>query len=428
MLGLAQDVAERVAFLVASLIVVVHGAYQGLQIEAVSFDVWGLFVRVVTIDAIPATLVFAAVVLCSGAMLAREVHGEGPEGRVRSGPRVAAIVPAHEDGDVLEESVGSLLASNYEDLEVAIVTEPGEGETQARARELAEHPDVRVLENRFPGSKAGAIDDAVERLDADVFAAFDADERVDPAYLPAAVHTLTEEGADVFQARRVPRVTGAVEALAYGERLLFHAGHKIVEPFGFTYCRSSSVAFTPEAHEAVGGFDDVLTEDLDFAHACFRANLDVRQSRSLTNEMEAPHTLADLWGQRKRWRMGHIEVFLKALRGGFDHGGWRGALSTARLATTLAANLFLLALTAKVLVLLVLDLEILFLVPLVAVALAAVPVVIADREADHIVQSSPAMALIPLIYPGFGLVAIRSGLEYALSWDGEWYQVDKTGS
>jgi cellulose synthase/poly-beta-1,6-N-acetylglucosamine synthase-like glycosyltransferase len=428
MLGLARNVAERVAFLVVSAIVVVYGAYQGLQIEAVSFDVWGLFVRVAMIDAIPAALVFAAIVVLSGAMLAREVHGEEPEGRVREGPRVAALVPAFRDGDVLEESVGTLVTSNYEDLEVAILTEPGDRETKARARELAEHPDVQVLENRYPGSKAGAIDDAVERLDADVFCAFDADERVDPAYVPTAVHALTEDGRDVFQARRVPRVSGPVEALAYGERLLFHAGHKLVEPLGFTYCRSSSVAFTPEAHEAVDGLDDMLTEDLDFAHECFRANLDVQQTRSLTNEMEAPHTLSDLWGQRKRWRMGHIEVLVKALRGGFTHGGWRGALSTCRLATTLAAGLFLLALAAKILLLLVLDLEILFLVPLVAIALATLPVVLADRQAGHIPEASPAIGLIPLIYPGFGLLNIRSLLAYGLSWDGEWYQVDKTGS
>ncbi|MDZ7730093.1 MAG: glycosyltransferase [Natrialbaceae archaeon] len=115
----------------------------------------------------------------------------------------------------------------------------------------------RVLENRNPGSKANAINDAVERIETDYFAAFDVDERIDPDFIPTAMYHLTEDGQDIFQARRVPRVTGPVEGLAYCERLLFHAGYKLVEPLGFTYCRSSSSAFSRGAFETVGGLDDL---------------------------------------------------------------------------------------------------------------------------------------------------------------------------
>lgn len=429
MLGTLRSTLERLGYVSAVVLVLAIGAYQGIQTETFTFHLHWLVIRVITVEAVPATIAFSTLVTLSGVMLTREVYRERDPGeRVLDGPRVAAVVPAYRDAEVIGESVETLLESNYRNLEIAIVSEPDDEPTLSAAREYAEHPDVRVLVNRFPGSKAGAINDAVERLDADYFAAFDVDERIDPDFVPTAMYHLTEADRDVFQVRRVPRVTGPVEALAYCERLLFHAGYKLVEPLGFTYCRSSSSAFTREAFEAVDGLDYLLTEDLDFAHKCFREGLAVRQSRNITNEMEAPHTLRDLWGQRKRWRLGHIEILLKALSGGYDRGGLRGKLSTARIVSSLAASIFLVALAAKVTVLLVLDLEAFFLLPFVAIALTVTPILYRDYQNGHVVELTPTMALVPLVYPGFGLLTIRCAFEYLTSWNGEWYQVKKTGA
>lgn len=429
MAGSLQSIAERTGYLLAVIGVLAFGVYEGIQREAISLDLYWVIVRIITIDAVAATVVFSILITVSGMLLAREIYSErDPDKRVLDGPRVAAIIPAYQDANVIGESVETLLASNYRNLEIAIVGEPNDAPTLSAAREYAEHPNVQVLVNGNPGSKSGAVNDAVERLEADYFAAFDVDERVDADFIPTAMYHLTEEGVDVFQARRVPRVTGAVEALAYCERLLFHAGYKLVEPLGFTYCRSSSSAFTREAFETVGGLEKLLTEDIDFAHKCFRANLSVRQSRNITNEMEAPHALRDLWGQRKRWRLGHIEVFFKAITGGYERGGLRGKLSTLRIVSSLAASIFLVALVAKVLVLLVLDMEALFVLPFVAIGLTIIPVLAHDFRQGHILELTPALALVPLVYPGFGLLTIRCAFEYFLSWDGEWYQVEKAGA
>ncbi|WP_114579369.1 glycosyltransferase family 2 protein [Saliphagus sp. LR7] len=429
MTGPVRSTIERTGYLVAVIAVLAFGAYEGIQREAISLDLYWVIVRIITIDAVTATVVFSTLVTMSGLLLAREVYSERNRAeRVLEGPRITAIVPAYQDAPVISESVETLLASNYSNIDISIIVEPDDEPTLSVAREYSEHPDVQVLVNRDPGSKAGAINDAVARLDADYFAVFDADERIDPEFVSIAIHYLTNNDVDVFQARRVPRVTGPVEALAYCERLLFHAGYKLVEPLGFTYCRSSSSAFTREAFEAVDGLDDLLTEDLDFAHKCFRAGLSVHQSRNITNEMEAPHTLWDLWGQRKRWRLGHIEVFLKAITSGYERGGLRGALSTLRIISSLAASVFLVALSAKVVVLLLLELELIFLLPFVAIGLTVIPILIHDVRQGHVLEISPALALVPLVYPAFGLLTIRSAFEYFLSWDGEWYRVEKVGA
>lgn len=421
---------EQLGYLTVVGVVFLLGAYRGLQLETFTFDLPGLIIRIVLVEAVPAAIAFSTLVTLSGLMLAWEVsRPRDSTERVVDGPRVAALVPAYQDAHVLGESVETLLASSYQNLEIAIIGEPDDDETLAAAREYADqHSNVRVLVNQYPGSKSGAINDAVERIDADYFTAFDADERVDSEFVSTAMYHVLEDGQDVFQARRVPRVTGSVEALAYCERLLFHAGYKLVEPLGFTYCRSSSALFTREAFETVDGLDHLLTEDIDFAHKCFRAGLNVRQSRNITNEMEAPHTLRDLWGQRKRWRLGHIEVLFKALRGRYNRGGVRGKISTTRILSSLAASIFLVALAAKVAVLLVLDLELFFLLPFVAILLTVVPVLYHDYHQGHVVEINPAMALVPLVYPAFGVLTIRCAFEYFLSWSGEWYQVEKSGS
>lgn len=405
------------------------GTYQGIQRYEFFLELQGFVVHLAVMSAVPAIIGFSVLATLSSLLLIHEVYQQPDEDeRLQSGPTIAAIVPVYRDGGVLRASVESLLASRYDDLEVVIAAEPGDEPTLSVARDLATHPDVRVICNDRPGSKANAINTVVERVDAAYFCAFDADERVNPDFVPVAMYHLVAENRDIFQARRVPRANGSVELLAYCERLLFHASYKLVEPFGFTYCRTSSVAFSKDAFERVDGLDSLLTEDIDFAHTCFREYLDVYQARYITNEMEAPHTYTDLWCQRKRWRIGHIQVFLKALTGGFERKGIRGAASSARLTVSLAASVFMVTLVAKVAVLLFYGHYLFAMLPFIPVVITILPILYRDYQLGHVHTISPTILLAPLIYPGFGLVTIRSAFEYALSWEGEWYQVQKTGT
>ncbi|NUB90940.1 glycosyltransferase family 2 protein [Haloterrigena sp. SYSU A121-1] len=408
----------------------VFGFLDATDVQSITIDLLAVTVRFVFLEALSAAAVFTFFVGLTGLLLVREVWSSRDDReRVTDGPKLTAIVPVYRDHAVMDESVESLCESAYENLEVAVVAEPNDEATLERARELAaEHDRVECLVNGEPGSKAGAINYAVRESDADRFAVFDADERIAPEFLPTAMGEL-EAGADVFQGRRVPRPTGLVETVAYCERIVFHASYKLVELAGFTNCRSSSTAFTRETHERVGGYDDMLTEDLDFAHACYREGLDVRQARQCTNTMEAPHTWADLWGQRKRWRVGQIEVLhatlVDLLRGRVGH---RGAISIGRMCSSLFGSLFTLALVSKLLLLFVLDVESAVLLPSAALVATIGLVAWRDRRDGRIDGLAWSVALAPLCYPAFGVLTLRSLLEYGLSWDGSWYHVEKTGS
>ncbi|SEW21707.1 glycosyltransferase [Natrinema salifodinae] len=430
MISTVPRAVEHGGTVVGAVVLLVFGLTQGREIQRITVDFLVVTVQVIFLEALSAMAVFTCFVAITGLLLAREVWSSRDAiESVIDGPRLTAIVPVYRDHVVMAESVESLCESAYENLEIVVVAEPNDGPTLDRARELAAERDrVTCLVNGEPGSKAGAINYAVRERDAEYIAVFDADERITPEFLPRAMGALLD-GTDVFQGRRIPRPTGPVETVAYCERVVFHASYKLVELFDFTNCRSSSTVLTREAFERVGGYDDMLTEDLDFAHACYREGLTVRQARQCTNTMEAPHTLADLWGQRKRWRVGQIEVLHATvgdlLRGEIDR---RGLVSIGRMCSSLFGSLFTLALTSKLLLLLVLDVESAFLLPFTALVATIGLVAWRDTRDGRIDGLSWTVVLAPLLYPAFGILTLKSLLEYGLSWDGAWYRVEKTGS
>ncbi|MGK2230334.1 MAG: cellulose synthase/poly-beta-1,6-N-acetylglucosamine synthase-like glycosyltransferase, partial [Methanobacteriota archaeon] len=163
--------------------------------------------------------------------------------------------------------------------------------------------------------------------------------------------------------------------------------------------------------------------------ACYRADLDVVHDRSATNTMEAPHTLSDLWGQRKRWRIGHVDVFQSRVR---EALGGNISLSdigsVGRASAAMVGGALLLVGLSQIAALAVQGVLWAFLVPYV-LSLAFVGGVWAkDAHDGRIGLPSPTVVLMPVIYVGHGGLTVKSFLEYYLTWEGEWYQVTKTGS
>ena len=406
---------------------VVFGLVSGADLLTVTIDV--LSVHVAFFEGSLSVAGFTAFVVGAGGYVLWGVWRGDPETRVTTGPEVRAVVPAYQDAAVIDRCVESLLDSDYGPVAVSVVVEPDDPETRRRARALASaHEAVTCLVNGHPGSKAGAINYAVQRSDADYFAVFDADEEVSPGFVPAAMGELLG-GADVFQGRRIPRPTGVVESLAYCERIVVQTGYAFGELFGFTHCQSSSTVFTREAFETVGGYDDKLTEDIDFSHKCHRAGLTVTRRRDCANTMEAPHTVRDLWGQRKRWRIGHVEVVDGQLRETAASGvGTDDVLSIGRAAGAIGAGAFLLVFSSQVLRLGAQSVESAVVVPYL-VALGVVGGVwLRDHLAGRVRRPGVGALLVPLVYVGHGVLTVKAFLEYYLTWEGEWYQVTKVGA
>ncbi len=358
------------------------------------------------------------------------LRGEDPSDLVDSGRTVEAIVPAFREAAVLDQSVEGLVAAAYEDLTITVVCEPEDTATIDRARQLSEaHDAVDYLCNTDrESSKAGALNAAIERSDADVVAIFDADQQPDPNLVPYAMAALDEY--DAVRGRSLPRPDGGVlESLIYYEYLvLFFLPQKLARAaVGFNLAGTRSVFIEAAVFDEVGTFqEDSLTEDLEFSHRCHAAGVAIRELMHYPTTEEPAHNLRDWWGQRVRWMSGQVAVSRAQL------ADWR-SLSGRRVAGSLVASLgtfvagTLMAMT----------------VPKLALGLLASPLVVggglaavfalllATRYVDTRVAGLEgfglAWPLLPFAVTLYGLVVLQVVFESALGIENDWYSVEKLG-
>jgi GT2 family glycosyltransferase len=356
------------------------------------------------------------------------LRAEDPTHLVDAGRDVEVVVPVYHDTAVMHRSVEGLVGTDYEDLTVTVVTEPDDSASRERAAELADaHPEVRWLVNRErQGSKAGALNTAIERSDADVVGLFDADQEPHPKLVSHAVAALDDH--DAARMRSLPRPSGGlVEAEAYYEYLLlFFLPQKLARAaLGMHVVGTRGVFLERSVFERVGLFDEgTLTEDMDFTHRCHQAGVAVRELLYYPAFEQPAHTLGDWWWQRVRWMTGHAEVGHAQLR------GWRGRVdadvlgSLATLCGTFLAGVVMATAVPK-LVAAGLDSPLVVgsgLAGLYGVALATRGV---DNHTAGTEGFDGAWLLVPVFLSLYGLVIVQALAGYALGWDGEWYRADK---
>jgi len=419
------DAAATVAFAAVVCGVVVTGYLQGRVAVAVPTPLGPG--SVVFLEATVACLSLSATYALSNALLFGQVVSADRRPGPTVGPAVTAVVPVHRDAAVLHRSVESLLASRYEDLRVLVVAEPGDTASLERARGLAAHDRVELLVNTAsPGSKAGAVNYAASVTDTPYLGVFDADERVDPWFLPAAVAGLAD--ADVVQGRTVPEPTGPVETVAYYESvLLADLSDRLLSALtGFEVAASRTVLMRRSAFEAVGGYDPaMLTEDFAFAFDCYAADLEVTELFAHASTTEAAHTVADWWGQRKRWMTGYAQVFHRLLGDCRAPDQYRTLVAPLICGGSVLGNLFVLSLLPKVAVLLTAGAANWLALPLLTLVGTALALRLYDARAGLVESVGLGYLLTPAVLPLFGLAGVKAIVEYLLTWEGEWYSVAK---
>lgn len=360
------------------------------------------------------------------------LDGEDPHSLVFEGPSVEAIVPVYRDADVMHRSVEALAASEYRNLSVTIVPEPDDDASRERATRLAEaHDRVSVLVNEArQGTKAGALNAAIERSDADVIAMFDADTEPHAKLIPHAVAALESgnDPAEIARVRSLPDPAGGlVDAVAYYEYLLLYfLPQKLARAvLGMRVAGTRSVLVERGVFDEVGLFEEGhLAEDLDFTHRCHQADVAIRELLYYPTFEEPAHTLRDWWGQRVRWMTGQVQV------SGSQLGGWRRLTdldylgSMVTLVGTLVAGVLLATTVPKVLMGLVTT-------PVLVGGLLAglYGMCLATRFVDNRTAGTEgfgvAWLLIPVALTGFGLVIVQVILESALGRETGWYSVEK---
>lgn len=166
------------------------------------------------------------------------------------------------------------------------------------------------------GYKAGALDDAMDRVEGDFIAIFDADFVPEPDFLLKTIPFFQDEKIGVVQTRwgHINKDYSILTELqAFGLN-----GHFAIEQGGrnsaghYINFNGTGGVWRKKCIEEAGGWEhDTLTEDLDLS---YRAQLKGWKFQYLENVIapaELPITMSALKSQQHRWMKGGAECFIK---------------------------------------------------------------------------------------------------------------------
>lgn len=417
---------ERTVFVLLVLFLLLLGFWQGVQPQSFTLDLFFVVIEVFWIEAFLAALIFSVFVTLSGFALFYEIWSNDGVETVNEGDLLTVVIPVYRDADVLHRAVESVLKSNYSPMEILIVAERGDEESISVADDLASnYSEVSSIINPGERGKAASINHAVEDAEGEYLAFFDADQLVHPDFIPYAISYLSD--FEVVQGRRVSIPEGLVESLSYYEKVIFRLSGQILKLIGFDMVLSSSTVMKKEVFDRMCGYNNSrVTEDLDFGHRCFKNGVKTIKGYRFPTYVEAPHNFRDLWGQKKRWVLGQIQIL---------HGNLSDLLkmqfskkliiSTFIAGTGVFGNLMMLTLVPKFILLLLLGIDVTAIYPLMVLTLTGLIIRTYDYYSETVENIGWSWIFLVLVYPFYSFIMVKSLLEYIFTWKGEWYHVEK---
>lgn len=247
--------------------------------------------------------------------------GETVRSRERTGsgelPPVSVLVPAYNEGKVLDRALHSLLQLDYPGFEVVVIDDGSEDDTLDVARRWeGEHGEVSVrVVTKANGGKWSALNLGIEASRHPFLLCMDADSRLEAGSLRAAVAHFDDPDvgavAGNVKIENRDRPLTWLQALEYVEGLnlprraqSFLAAVNIVPgPMG---------VFRRSAVEGVGGYEgDTYAEDADLSLELIHAGWKVMYEEEAVAWTQAPLDMLDLLQQRYRWTRGILQAVRK---------------------------------------------------------------------------------------------------------------------
>ncbi len=233
-------------------------------------------------------------------------------------PFVTVMIPAHNEEDVIANTVENILAMDYENFEVIVIDDRSTDNTAAVLKDLEKKYDkVKVLirqQGAFPG-KSAVLNDAFQMAHGDAILVFDADATVEPDFLSKLIPELEPKDVGAVQARKVIRnknqnLLTRCQNNEYTMDTHFQAGRDSVK--GAVELRGNGELIKREALEDIGGWNNyTIVDDLDMSTRLHIKGWDVRFCPDAVVYEEGIAYLWPLFRQRRRWLEGTIRRYLE---------------------------------------------------------------------------------------------------------------------
>jgi len=230
-------------------------------------------------------------------------------------PFVSILVPAYNEELVIENTIRSLLASDYSSYEIIVIDDGSHDNTSNVVTEtFANDERVRLFTVSNAG-KATALNTGLRHARGEIIIALDADTLFEPQTVGALAHRFYDEklGAIAGNAKVGNRVNLVTrwQALEYitsqnMDRRAFASLNCI------TVVPGAVGAWRKDLLVDVGGFpSDTLAEDQDLTLRIRRLGYTIGYEETAIAWTEAPHNLRSLAKQRFRWAYGTLQCMWK---------------------------------------------------------------------------------------------------------------------
>lgn len=255
-------------------------------------------------------------------------------------PMITVIVPAYNEGAVIQGSIRSLLKLNYPRYEILVIDDGSSDDTTIQARAFeGDHgrATVRVIRKQN-GGKSRALNTGIAEARGEFVLCMDGDSTLHPETLRKAIRHLAnvDVAAVAGNVKVINRsnLWSRLQALEYIEGLnmvrkaqgFFRTVNIIPGPIG---------VFRKSALEDLGGYDhDTFAEDCDLTLKLLALGWKVCFEPGAIAYTEAPEQALDLLKQRYRWTRGILQAIRKHRRSFFR------PIATPRLTFTLWYMIF----------------------------------------------------------------------------------------
>lgn len=224
--------------------------------------------------------------------------------------RVSVIVPAYQEERTIRDTVETVLASRWPDLEVVVVDDGSRDGTSAAVRDLADAGRI-VLVRQENAGKAAALNTGIARSTGEVVLYTDADS----VFLPDTIDKM----ARWFGDPRVDAVCGNDAPLRPRTALqkvlvvTTHVGTGFVRrALSVLNClpiiSGNLGAIRRRVLDEIGGFERIWGEDLEITFRLHRHGKRIVFDPEPMVLAECPATFGALWRQRVRWVRSYLQI------------------------------------------------------------------------------------------------------------------------
>ena len=232
-------------------------------------------------------------------------------------PPVTILVPAFNEGPVIEASVRSLLRLDYPAYEILVVDDGSTDDTRERVAPLeGRHGDVTVrLVSKINGGKATALNTGIALARHDFVLCMDGDSKLESQVLRVSMPHFAKD--------HVAAVAGNVKVINRDTHLSRFQALEYIEGLNMArraqgFVRVVNIIpgpiglFRRSVLQEVGGYErDTFAEDADLTLKILALGYHIVYEDRAVAWTEAPETVNDLIKQRYRWTRGILQAVRK---------------------------------------------------------------------------------------------------------------------